>query len=67
MTLFFCKYIDMNESARFNKGFSEKTIFSGKRVILGLKMARPHFFGSTLRIFLKFCTMKGAKSYIEII
>ena len=57
----------MNESARFNKVFSEKTIFSGKRVILGLKMARPHFFGSTLRIFMKFCTTKGAKSYIEII
>ena len=30
-------------------------------------MACPHNFGSTLRIFLKFCTAKGAKRYVKII
>ena len=38
-----------------------------ERAILGLKMVRPHNFGSTLKIFLKFCTMEGAKRYTEII
>ena len=32
----------------------------------GLKMACRHNSGSTLRIFLKFCTMKGAKRYMKI-
>ena len=31
-----------------------------------LKMARPHNFGSVLRTFLRFCTMKGTKRYMEI-
>ena len=30
-------------------------------------MAHPHNSGSTLRIFLKFCTMKGAQRYMELI
>ena len=38
-------------TTRFCNGFSEKIIFWGKRVILGLKMVRPHNFVSTLRIF----------------
>ena len=38
-------------TTRFWNGFSEKIIFWGKRVILGLKMVRPHNFVSTLRIF----------------
>ena len=37
-----------------------KKIFQGKWVMLGSKMAHPHNFGSTLRIF---CTMKGVKRY----
>ena len=56
-------------ATRFPNGFSEKIVFQGKQAFLGLKMECPHNFGSALRIFLKFCTMKGAKSksYIEII
>ena len=41
--------------------------FSGKKnphlrtwTILGLKVVHPHNSGSAGRIFLKFCTMKGA-------
>ena len=56
----------MNATRCIN-GFSGKIIFRGKRAILGLKMAHPHNLGSALMIFLKFCTMEGAKSYIEII
>ena len=46
-------------------GLSEKNIFWSKRAILTLKMVRPHNFGSIRRIFLKFCTMKGAERYME--
>ena len=50
-------------------GLSEKNIFWSKRAILTLKMARPHNFGSILRIFLKFCTVKRVqevhKNYIN--
>ena len=42
-------------------GFSEKVIFRGKEVILGLKMMLPHNFGSALGIFLKFCTMEESR------
>ena len=52
---------------RFSSRFSEKILFPGKRVILGIKMVRPHNFGSAVRIFLKFCTMKGTKRYIKLI
>ena len=36
-------------------------------VILSPKMAHPHNSGSAVRMFLKFCTMKGANRCIEII
>ena len=49
-----------------NHSFSEKIVFQGKQAILSLKMMFPHHFGSTVSIFLKFCSMKGAKSYTEI-
>ena len=35
--------------------------------IFGTKMTHPHNSGSTLRIVLKFCTMKGADRYMVII
>ena len=35
--------------------------------MLGPKMAHPHNSGSALRIFLKFCRMKGANRYMEIL
>ena len=53
-------------ATRFANEFSEKIIFCGDWVILDLKMGHLHNFGSALRNFLKFCTMKGAKSYMEI-
>ena len=50
--------------------FSQKILVWGKWTILGLilgsKMAHTHNSGSTLRIFSKFCTMKGANRFIEI-
>ena len=42
-------------------GFFEKTPGWGKWAILDLKMVHPHNFGFALRIFLKFCTMKGPR------
>ena len=38
-----------------------------KWAILGPKMAHPYNSGSALRIFLKFCRMKGANMYMEIL
>ena len=35
--------------------------------MLGPKMAHPHNSGSALRIFLKFCRMKGANRYMKIL
>ena len=50
--------------------FSQKILVWGKWTILGLilgsKMAHAHNSGSTLRIFSKFCTVKGANRFIEI-
>ena len=58
--------IDMNERDKvWEWVFWKKNVFRGKWVILGLKMARPYNFGYAPRIFLKFCTMKGAKRYIH--
>ena len=54
-------------ATKFTNGFSEKIIVLGERAILGLKLARPHNFGSALKIFCKFSTMKGTKRYMEII
>ena len=48
-------------ATRFSNEFFEKID------ILELKMARPNYFGSTLRIFLKFYPMEGVKRYMEII
>ena len=36
-------------------------------MILGLKMVDPHNSGSTLTIFWKFCTVKGAKRHMKFI
>ena len=44
--------------------FSKKNLIWGKWAILDEKMGLP---GSTLRIFLKFCIVKGAKRYMKII
>ena len=34
---------------------------------MGPKMAHPHNSGSPVRIFLKFCRMKEANSYMKIV
>ena len=51
--------------------FSKKIIFGEKwtilNPILGSKMAHAHNSGSAVRIFSKFCTMKEANRYMEII
>ena len=46
-------------------GFLKKIIFRGKEAIFGLKMACPHHFCSSVRIFLKFCQLKGTERYME--
>ena len=38
-----------------------------KWAILGPKMAHPHNSGSALRIFLKFCRVKGANRYMKVL
>ena len=48
------------KETRLIKSFSEKNSHLGKWAILGPKIAHPHNSGSAGRIFLKFCTMKGA-------
>ena len=45
----------------------QKKIVQDKWVNLGLKMAHPHNTGSAPWIFLKFCRMKGANRYMEIL
>ena len=52
-------------ATRFPNGFSEKNIFWFQQPILGLKMMCPCNFGSSLGSFLKFCAVKGAKSYMD--
>ena len=49
----------MKETRHINR-FSGKKSHMGKLVILDPKIAHPHNSGSAGRIFLKFCTMKGA-------
>ena len=44
-----------------------KKFVHDKRAVLGLKMAHPHNSGSVLRIFLKFCRIKGANRYMKIL
>ena len=56
----------MKEIKLINR-FSEKILNWANWTILGPKMAQPHNSGSTGRIFLKFCTMKGADRYMRII
>ena len=46
---------------------AKKKFVQDKWAILGFKMAYPHNSGSALRIFLKFCRMKGANRYIKML
>ena len=46
--------------------FSTKILLD-KWAILVPEMMDCENFGSTLKIFLKFCTMKGSRKYIEIL
>ena len=55
------------KGTRFINRLSEKNYHLGKWVIVRPKIAHPHNSGSTGRIFLKFCTMKGANPYIKMI
>ena len=50
-----------------NNVFYQKNFVHEKSAILGPKMAHPHNSGSVLRIFLKFCRMKGANRYMKIL
>ena len=47
--------------------FPKKVLVWGKWTNLDPKMTHPHNSGSTLRIFLKFCTLKGANMQMEMI
>ena len=47
--------------------FPKKVLVCVKWTNLDPKMTHPHNSGSTLRIFLKFCTLKGANMQMEII
>ena len=46
---------------------TKKIFFQEKLFILGLKMANPHNFVEALRIFLKFCRMKGANRCMKVL
>ena len=50
-----------------DNGLYQKNFVHDKWAILGPKVAHPHNFGWALRIFLKFCRMKGANRYIKIL
>ena len=50
-----------------NNDLYQKSFVQDKWAILGLKMAHPHNSGLALRIFLKFCRMKGANRYMKIL
>ena len=47
--------------------FYQKIFVHEKWAILVPKMAHPRNSGLALRIFLKFCRMKGANKYIKIL
>ena len=44
-----------------NNGLYEKKFVEEKWAVQGPKMTHPHNSGYALRIFLKFCRMKGAQ------
>ena len=46
--------------------FSQKILVWGKWTILDQKMVHPHNSGSALRIFLKFCTVKGGNRLMKV-
>ena len=50
-----------------NNGLYQKSFVQDKWAILDPKMAHPRNSGSALRIFLKFCRMKGADRYMKIL
>ena len=47
--------------------YTQKNFVLEKWAILGQRMAFPQNSGSALRIFLKFCRMKGANRYMKIL
>ena len=56
------------EYGTYFNGFPEKKkkSQSGQMDYFDLKMTCSHNSGSTLKIFLKFCKMKGVKRYMKI-
>ena len=46
---------------------TKKKIVRDKLAILGPKMAHPPNSGSALRIFFKFCRMKGGNRHMKIL
>ena len=68
LTLIFGMQINMNEKK--NKAQQQvfwKNSHLVKWAILGPKIVRPHNSGTTRRIFLTFCSMKGADKQMGII
>ena len=55
-----CLFLVWMKGTRLINRVSDKNSHMGKWAILGPKMAHPHNSGSSVRNFLKFCTMKGA-------
>ena len=45
----------------------QKRFVQDKWAILDPKMAHPHNSGSALRVFFRFCRMKGANRYMKIL
>ena len=50
-----------------NNALYQKNFVQDKWAILGPKIGHPRNPGSALRIFLKFCRIKGANSYMKIL
>ena len=46
---------------------TKKKLLGANWAILALKMAHPHNSGLALRIFLKFCRIKGANRYMKLL
>ena len=47
--------------------FSKKFFVWGRWTMLGPKKVHPHNFGLAVRIFLKFCTIKGTNRKMKVI
>ena len=62
----FLKFLT-SHSLSNNNGLYRKKFVQGKWAILGPKAAHPRNSGSIVRVFFKFCRMKGANRYMIIL